>query len=94
MHSAWLREFCLTLLPNGSRMQIETATEDVMKPINIKIPESLKERLDLEAEHQRRSQRAIVEIALERYFQEIDNPAYAGREIAPASLAPHRESLL
>lgn len=40
--------------------------------INVDLPDALKARLEEETEIQRRSQRAIVVIALEEYFARLD----------------------
>lgn len=50
-----------------------------MKAINISVDDDLKGRLDIEAQRQKRSQRAIVEIALERYFEQIEESAFPFR---------------
>lgn len=47
--------------------------------INVDLSARLKERLVKEAREQRRSHRALVEMALERYFAELDRTDAAGQ---------------
>ncbi len=54
--------------------------------VNVDLPASLKERLIAEAKAQRRSHRAIVEIALERYFADLA----AGRQADKGQQQPRR----
>lgn len=46
--------------------------------VNVDLPATLKARLVAEAKVQRRSHRAIVEIALERYFADLAAQQQAG----------------
>lgn len=43
-----------------------------MARINIDVPAALKAQVDAEAKRQKRTIKAVVEIALERYFAELD----------------------
>ena len=43
-----------------------------MAALNVIIDEGLKARLDTEKDEQKRTLRALIEIALERYFADLD----------------------
>ena len=50
--------------------------------VNVDLPELVKARLEEETEIQRRSQRAIVAIALEEYFLRLDIQRGGNKEAA------------